>query len=122
MTFNFINNKDFMRNAFCFMYGGLGCLIVVLGSYFLFPQSKVLGTVNVTSLVKQYINNENAKNLSEAYLKKEVKIFGNELDTKLQQFAKQHHMILILSDAVITGAPDYTDNINKQMHSNRGQN
>jgi hypothetical protein len=72
MTFNFIKNKNFLRNAYCFMYGGLGCLIVVVGSYFLIPPSKALGTVNVTSLVKQYINNENAKNLSEADLKKEV--------------------------------------------------
>ncbi len=116
MNFKFLTNEMFLQNLYSFIYGAMGCLVILVGSYIFTPQSKIMGTVNVTLLVKQYINSETTKNLSEADLKNDVKSFGNQLDMKLKQFAKQYHTILILSDAVIAGAPDYTEIINKQMH------
>jgi type-F conjugative transfer system protein TrbI len=116
MNFNLLKNATYLQNIYSFIYGALGCLVILMGSYYFSNQSKFIGTVNVTLLVKQYINSETTKNLSETDLKNDVKLFGNQLDMKLQQFAKQHHTILILSDAVIAGAPDFTEIINKQMH------
>src|SRR5579872_4798914 len=91
-----------------FLFGMLGSLFIFMIVHLMGNPSMKWGTVNVTGMVNLYVKQESQKNISPDILKKEVKQFGTILDQNLQQFSKENHVTLLLSEAVIAGIPDYT--------------
>lgn len=93
----------------------LGCLIVFVSAHLFNPISSTIGTVNITGIINHFINQESNKNLSPDVLKQEVSEFGNKLEVTLRQLAKEKHITLFPSEAVIAGSQDYTDVVNQKM-------
>lgn len=93
----------------------LGCLIVFIAAHLFNPTTSTIGTVNITGIINHFIKQESNKNLSPDVLKQEVSEFGNKLEVTLRQLAKEKHITLFPSEAVIAGSQDYTDAVNKKM-------
>lgn len=98
-----------------FVSGFVGAAIFIL-SYSIFHTSVPhLGTVNINGLVNEHIKQRANTPLSEKELQSDSRQFMDKLEGSLQDLAKQQHLYLIVSDAVIAGAKDYTDNIRRSV-------
>ena len=111
-----IKELDFARILMPVFLGMIGAISIFIFAHFMSPIVKV-GTVNITKLINQYIKIETKKNISPDELKREVKNFGNKLDSELQTLSKSSHVILFPSEAIIAGGKDYTAYINDKMQS-----
>ncbi|MCE3237361.1 MAG: putative pilus extension/retraction protein trbI [Gammaproteobacteria bacterium] len=113
---NIFNQTAFDLNAvYAFLFGMLGALIILTTIHFFVPPFPTFAKVNVTAIVDQFIKEEAVKNLSDMARKEEVQLFGKKLETNLQHIAKTHHLVLLPSEAVIAGVPDYTPAIRKKL-------
>lgn len=109
-----IKNNIFEK-ANSFLFGMLGAAtVLMINHYIILPPNKIV-TVNISGIVDNFIKQESKKNLDADIVKKEVSSFGKNLETKLSEFSKKNHFILLPSEAVITGANDYTNVINKSI-------
>lgn len=116
MIKNILNENELDFNSgYAFLWGMIGALIIFITMHFFISPPTKFAKVNITSIVDQFIKQEAAKNLPESALKNEVHIFGKKLEVNLQQFAKKNHLILLPSEAVIAGAPDYTSVIKSKL-------
>jgi Flp pilus assembly protein TadB len=104
-----------LQQCYSFLFGMLGCLIVFIAAHLFNPASSTIGTVNITGIINHFIKQESNKNLSPDLLKQEVRQFGNQLEVILRQLAKEKHITLFPSEAVIAGSQDYTDVVNQKM-------
>lgn len=110
MTFN---------QAYSFLFGMLGAIFVVLIANHIQPHQKQIATVNVTRLIRQFSQLEAKKNLSDEDLKRDTKLFSNQLEDTLKNFSRQNHLIIVPTEAVITGSVDYTAIIMQEMRDKR---
>ena len=110
---NKTNNILFYSSSF--LFGMLGALVgFMLINSFISPAPSI-GTVNITNLVDRFIKQEAQKNLPPETLKQEVKIFGINLEKELKIFSKQNHLVLLPTEAVISGSHDYTALIKQRL-------
>lgn len=114
MIFN-LNVKAVLQHCYSFLFGMLGCLIVFIAAHLFNPTTSTIGTVNITGIINHFIKQESNKNLSPDVLKQEVSEFGNKLEATLHQLAKEKHITLFPSEAVISGSQDYTGVVNQKM-------
>ncbi len=91
-----------------FIFGMLGALFISFILQVFEKPKNHIATVNVTKLVNQFVKETTKKNPSQDVLKKEVSKYGANLESTLKYIAKQESVILLPSEAVIAGAPDYT--------------
>ena len=101
--------------GFSMLFGMLGALIISMITHLYVDETPRIGTVNITGLVDRFIKQEANKNLSPDALKKEVKQYGVNLNKELQLLAKEKHITLLPSEAVIAGNQDYTLYIKQRM-------
>lgn len=108
-------NAVFMYGS-SFLFGIVGSITIYFFTHFMFSDPVKVGTVNITSLVDRFIKHEAQKNLSKDELQKEVKTFSFLLNQKLNEFSKVKNIVLLPREAVLTGAPDYTNVIQTQLY------
>ena len=94
----------------------LGAILVLIITHFISQPTKKIVTVNITGIVNQFIKDETHKNLPNETIEKEVKNFGNKLESTMKQYANQHNLVLLPSEAVIAGSTDYTDIFTKYLN------
>lgn len=104
-----------------FLFGMLGAISVLIISQ-LATQKNEIGTVNVTGIVNQFIKSETDKNVTPDVMKKDVKEFGKSLEENLRKLSQKNHLVLFPSEAVISGAPDYTQIVRSNMKSDYQNN
>lgn len=93
-------------------FGMLGALIV--HGLFLSHQQQV-ATVNVTHLVQSFVK-ETAELEVTAEIKKQKTLqFGKSLNAAIEKVAQKRHVILVVSEAVVAGAPDLSDEVIKEV-------
>ena len=74
-----------------------------------------IGVVNITGIVNEFVNNKNQSNLSQAELKRQVRLFGESLEKTLRAVGVKNRLVLMPAEAVITGAQDYTQEVQQQL-------
>lgn len=106
---------DFLAIGKGYLSGLLGALTVFAVVHYYDAKPSKVATVNITALVDQFIKQEAKKNLPQEVLKSEVKAFGKTLEMELQKFSKNHNLVLLPSEAVISGSKDYTVIVRERM-------
>lgn len=103
--------EDISLYGFSLLFGMLGALIIFVLVHCMEKPNIKLATVNITGIVDRFIKIESEKISSPETLKKEVKQFGVALDKELRIFSKEKGIVLMPSEAVIAGTPDYTSTV-----------
>lgn len=101
--------------GFSLLFGMLGALMIFLVLHCMEKPNTKLATVNITGIVDRFIKVESEKVSSPDTLKKEVKQFGVALDKELRIFSKENGIVLMPSEAVIAGTPDYTSAVAERL-------
>ena len=81
--------------------------VCVIFAYFNRPTSSI-ATVNVTGLVSSFVKETSKQNLTMEQKQKKIDQFGQSMQHVLDDIAKRNHVIIMMSEAVIAGAPDLT--------------
>jgi hypothetical protein len=97
-----------IQYGYCFLFGLLGAMVVFLIAQQLQVKPKTLATVNVTAIIKQYSQTAAKKDVSDLRVTNETRLFGKRLEDTLKEVARDHRLILLPSEAVISGCEDYT--------------
>ena len=100
------------------LFGMIGALIITVMMHMMVAPPTSFATVNITGLVGQFVQLEAKRNVPPDQLRREVKQYGATLERELKSFAKQKHLVLLPTEAVIAGAHDYTDQIDHQINVN----
>lgn len=94
-------------------FGALGALIVQL--VITHQSTPIIATVNITGLEDSFIRETAKQPLSQTEMKQKVALFADRLNKTVFQLAKQKHLILVPSEAVIAGSPDLTQEVANQV-------
>lgn len=112
--FNKILQHEGMRTALMqLLFGVLGALIIQL---FLHHQPQI-ATVNLTGITSSFVKETAKEQLTPVQMKQQVTHFGELVDQSVKQIAKQKGAVLVISEAVVTGCPDYTELLQKKINS-----
>ena len=89
--------------------GMLGALIILLLKAWIIPAQPRIATVDLTGIVHEYTLSiaKNTKSLSQ--MQSTMQLFSQSMGRALQSVAKEHHVVLVPRQAVVSGAVDYTD-------------
>jgi hypothetical protein len=98
-----------------YLSGLLGALTVYAIMHYYDSKPYKIGTVNITSMVDQFVKQETNKNLTPEILKKEVSQFGKTLERELKIFSSKNQLVLFPNEAVIAGGQDYTPIVRDRM-------
>jgi hypothetical protein len=113
-------NKIIFTNHFkkieSLLFGMIGAIVIFIITHYLTPQ-QMIGTVNITGIVDQFIKQESHKNLPPDVIKNEISKFGLGLEKTVHEFSQENHIILVPSEAVVSGAVDYTVIINQRLNN-----
>lgn len=90
-------------------FGMIGALIIHIMLFRHTPLT--IATVNITGLEDSFIREITQQHLPTAEMNKKVTAFANALNKTVIDMAKQKHVILIPSEAVIAGSPDMTEDV-----------
>lgn len=106
-------NKEVMSQALSqFFFGIVGALLVLSLTHHTSP---TIATINITSLEDSFIQETSKQTLSETDKKQKVETFAKTLNQTVVQLAKEKHLLLMPSQAIISDAPDFTQEIAKKI-------
>jgi hypothetical protein len=74
-----------------------------------------IATVNVTGIVREFVQSQTKLNLPPKALEQHVKSFGHQLESTLKTLSNEYHVILMPQEAVIAGAQDLTPLVRQQL-------
>lgn len=114
-----LTKVDLAKNGRGFIIGaGYGATVVfsffVLYLFFFSTPTKI-GVVNITGIADAFIKTQAQSGVSSDELKKRVQSFGNVLEKTLHEVGAKKHAVLMPAEAVITGAKDYTSEVQKLL-------
>ena len=106
----FANSRHWFRAIALppFVQGLLGGALVLGMALAAWPASTRIGSVDITSLVNRFVKTQAALNLPPQALQARVNDFGHSLQRALNNVSRQQHVVLLVQQAVIAGATDYT--------------
>lgn len=90
------------------IFGMMGALIMQLFFSFKAP---MIATVNISGLENSFIKETTNKALSPDEMKLKVAQFANALNQSVINIAKEKHVILLMSEAVVAGHRDLTPEV-----------
>lgn len=117
-TYKFVD-CDFIAFGKSYLAGLLGALTVFAVMHWIDAKPYKIGTVNITRMVDRFVKEESAKNISPDLIKNDVKVFGDALDTELKRVSEEYRLILLPSEAVISGSKDYTAMVRARISNNK---
>lgn len=104
-----INKETFFLVFSQLCFGALGALIVYMGVIQRHPPT--IATVNITGLVDSFIRETTKQSLSEVEMKQKASLFSDQLTQIIKRISGREHLVLVPSEAVISGAPDLTQEV-----------
>ena len=93
--------------------GALGALCI--NHFYVSKTAPRIGTVNITSLVDQFVQMQASNNSSAQEKQIQIKAFGESLEAHLKEIAAKEKVVLLPSEAVIAGATNYTQELRQQL-------
>lgn len=70
--------------------------------------------MDMKSAVDSFKNDIASHNLEPEKLKLQVKRFTSSLETALKEYSEKHDVVIVVSPAIVSGAPDITYEIQRQ--------
>ena len=107
--------NELSQTAQTFLMGMLGALLVVLIMQCVLPRQKTIATIDITNITRQFIKDEQSKNLPLETIKSESGIFAKNLEKSLKVFSIKNNLILVPKEAVLAGTEDDTRYINQLL-------
>lgn len=111
------NSLFSINHAYSFLFGMLGSMLIFTMFYIYAPRPQKIAVVNVTAIVREFVQKETKLNKSQDDVTKETKQFGVTLEKTLKQFSKENNLLLMPSEAVFAGSQDYTFIIKNKIQS-----
>jgi hypothetical protein len=94
--------------------GQITIVITMLCVYAFFYKTSI-GVVNITGIVDEFVKTQSRSNLSREELREGVKVFGVSLEKTMHDISVKKHIILMPAEAVISGAEDYTQEVQERL-------
>ena len=88
-------------------------LFVVLHNHLY--QDKSIATVNIKSILADQLSVAGEREWTEEEAQASAGRFSAALDKAINDISNEHHVLLLVSPAVVSGAPDYTDLIERRV-------
>lgn len=98
-----------------FLTSLLGALLIVVIFEWTANHPRELATVDITALTSNFTNEIKLQKLSEEELKNKITSFGVNLEKEIQKLSEDNQLILLPKEAVISGAPDYTEYLSAKL-------
>jgi Skp family chaperone for outer membrane proteins len=111
--------KSYFEFAKPLLFGFIGAGLFTLLSHLFSPPVLHLGVVNVNRLVQEHIKFRAKSALSEKELEIDSQQFMTRLESALKELAKKEALCLLVSEAIVTGAKDYTDTVRNRIERQR---
>ncbi len=96
----------------------IGIMIITVGMalVLLHHKENEIATVDVNGIIKHYTQIISKSNDDSTTIEKNTKLFIKQLEEEIHHLAKKKKVTLLVSEAVLTGATDYTDLIQKRIN------
>ncbi|RDI41121.1 TrbI F-type domain-containing protein [Aquicella lusitana] len=116
---NIINKEFTMQVLTHICFGVVGALLV----QFVFIQrtATAVATVNLTALQDSFIRETAKQSLSQEEMKQRVTSFSQQLTQAINKIAKEKHVTILLTEAVISNEKDYTQEIVNRVKKGMSQ-
>lgn len=95
--------------------GMLGAAIVLMITHAVEPPAKRVATVDITGIVNQFVQAQATHQLPANELQQRVTTFGRQLQLAVNQVARERHVVLMVQEAAVAGAPDLTAAVRQQL-------
>ena len=92
----------------------IALVVFVLCIYDSYHNTRI-GVVNITGIADEFIKTQSRSGVSAEELKKRVQIFGAALEKTSHDVGAKKHVVLMPAEAVITGAKDYTQEVQRRL-------
>ena len=92
----------------------IAIMIIMFCIYDLYRKPHV-GVVNITSIGRQFVENQRSKNVSNVELRVQLESFTTSIEKILKEVSSDKHAILIPSEVVLAGATDYTKEVEARL-------
>lgn len=110
---NLMNKEMIMLIACQLFFGMVGALFIHL--ILIHQAPRTIATVNIIGLEDSFIRETSNLHLNPAEMDKKVMSFANALNKTVVDIAKQKKVVLLPSEAVIAGSPDFTEEVANQV-------
>lgn len=112
---------DFIKKHKCILLSGicvLAFIFIILTCGFSHNKTHKpsIGIVNVNAIMTNYIQKQAKLNVDGVYLQKATKAFVHQLEKEMKILADKKEIILFVSEAVLSGAKDYTPELEKTVY------
>ena len=97
------------------VFGMVGALIMQIFFIFLIHPAPSIATVNITGMVDSFVKETAKQTLTPDTMKQKVSQFGEGLNKTLQVLSDKKHLIIVPSEAVIVGATDLTETVQRNI-------
>lgn len=95
----------------------IGMLLMLAAVIAFYPRQPQIAVVDINKIVNEYAKNIAEKKLSTEKMKQEVSEFGVKLEKELVTTSRKQDLVLLPSEAVLAGAKDLTNNMQKKLFS-----
>ena len=107
--------KKVSRNAWWLALAGVLAINIVISYGLVRLNTPVTVTFNMKQTVDAFFDSASQKKLSEAQSKALADRFNAALEASLQTWQQKHHAVILVSPAVVQGAPDITREIQQDI-------
>lgn len=105
---SFINKAFILQALSQLCFGMVGALLILAITH---KTSPVIATVNITGLEDSFIRETSSQSITDLEKKQKVEQFAKALSQTVVQIAKEKHLVLVPSQAVMSDAPDLTPEV-----------
>lgn len=95
--------------------------LLVMGTYHFYAKAYApqLVTVHLSEIINQRVKQFVQEKRPPEQLKVQMQGFAQQLDSALKNFSKQHHAVILVSEAVASGAEDVTGEVENKLRSRK---
>lgn len=110
-----INRANIQTAIVQFCWGLLGAAVLMF-IFHLIEQPQRIATVDVTTLINEFVKTESVKTLTPTQLKQQTEVFGRTLDNTLKALARDQQLVIFPKEAVVSGARDMTPYVAQKLN------
>jgi hypothetical protein len=106
-------SKDLILQALSQLgFGIIGALLILVITH---SKPPTIATVNITGLEDSFIRETSKQTLTDVEKQQKVTAFARSLNQTVIKLAKDKHLVLVISQAVLSDVPDLTQVVAEQI-------
>lgn len=94
-------------------------LVMITYHFFVKAHAPRLVTVHLSDLINLRVKQFVKAKLPPEQLKNQMQIFARQLDISLKNLAREHHAVILVSEAVASGAEDVTGEMTSNLQQRK---